>query len=167
MSYEEVLYEGYASGGVAVMVETVTDNKNRTVSDVRYVFNKHGGSLAGAGAVAYLFNKKGVLTFSKEDVDEEKLMELALEAGAEDISEEEESFEVLTDQGDLDAVREALVEAGLEPESAELAMLPATTIGLDMKGATSIAKIIEAFEDCDDVQNVWTNAEFPEDYEEE
>ncbi|MBW1712833.1 MAG: YebC/PmpR family DNA-binding transcriptional regulator [Deltaproteobacteria bacterium] len=165
VTYEEVIYEGYAPGGVAVLVEALTDNKNRTVSDVRYTFGKFGGSLGGANSVAYLFAKKGQLTFAQEGVDEEQLMETALEAGAEDVRDEDEVFEVITEPGDLESVREALTEAGMEPESAELAMIPSTTVALDAKQAASLFKLLDAFDELDDVQNVWSNAELPEGFE--
>jgi len=167
VSYEEILYEGYGPGGVAIMVETLTDNKNRTVSDVRYVFNKYHGSLGTTNSVAYMFAKKGLITLLKEDVDEERLMEVALEAGAEDIRDEDDIYEVVTKSGDLETVREALVSAGLTPESAELARIPSTTVALDEKQASSLIRLLEGFEDCDDVQNVWSNADLPEGFEEE
>lgn len=165
VTYEEITYEGYAPGGVAVMVETLTDNKNRTVSEIRFVFNKYNGSLGATNSVGYMFTKKGQLTFLAEDVDEEALMEAALEGGAEDIIDEDGIFLVMTEPGDLEPVRQALEDAGLNAESAELAQIPATTVALDEKGASSFIKFLEAMEDCDDVQNVWTNADLPEGFE--
>jgi len=165
-AFEEITYEGYAAGGVAVMVEAVTDNKKRTVSDVRYVFTRFGGSLGAANSVAYLFTNKGLITFLKDQVGEDQLMEAALEAGAEDVRVEDEVFEVLTDPGDLETVREALSQAGLEPESAELAMIPATTIKVEGRQAASLVKLLDAFDENEDVQNVWTNADLPDEIEE-
>lgn len=165
VSFEEILYEGYAPGGVALMVETLTDNKNRTVSDVRYTFNKYNGSLGAANSVAYMFTRTGLITVPKEKADEEQLMDAALEAGAEDIKDEEDVFEVLTDISDLETVRQALEVAGIEAESAEMAWLPATNVALDEKIAVSLMKILDAFDEVDDVQNVWHNAEFPDGFE--
>jgi len=165
-AFEEITYEGYAAGGVAVMVEAVTDNKKRTVSDIRYVFTRFGGSLGAANSVAYLFANKGLITFLKDQVGEDQLMEAALEAGAEDVRVEDEVYEVLTDPGDLEVVREALSQAGLEPESAELAMVPATTIKVEGRQAASLIKLLDAFDENEDIQNVWTNADLPDEIEE-
>ncbi len=166
VSFEEVIYEGYGAGGVAIMVEAMTDNTNRTVSDIRYVFNKYGGSLGASNSVAYLFSRRGLITFLKDKVDEDQLMEVALEAGAEDINDEGDVLEVVTDVGDLETVRAALDEAGLEYEGAELAWLPSTRVSLDQKQATSLVKLLDAFDEVDDVQNVWHNGDLPEGFEE-
>lgn len=162
VAYEEVVYEGYAAGGVAVMVEAVTDNKNRTVSDLRYIFNKYNGSLAATGAVKHLFSRQGLITFPKQGIDEEKLMEVALEAGAEDIRDDGQVFEVVTKPADLEPVREALEKAGLVPESAELARVASALVGVDNKQAGVVLRLLEALEEHDDVQNVWTNADLPD-----
>ncbi len=165
VTYEEVTYEGYAAGGVALLVETLTDNKNRTISDIRYIFGKYGGSLGAANSVAYLFSQKGQITFPKDKINEDSLMEAALEAGAEDIREDEDAFEVITAPNDLESVRAALVEAGLKPETADLALIPSTTVPISSKQALSLLKFVDALEDSDDVQDVWTNADWPDDLE--
>ncbi len=166
VTYEEILYEGYGPGGVAIMIESLTDNKNRTVSDVRFTLGKHNGSLGTSNSVAYMFSKKGLITVLKEGADEEALMELALEAGAEDIKDEDDIFEIITDPADLETVREAVEGAGLEIESAEQARIPSTTVALDNKAAVSFLKLLDGIEDLDDVQNFWHNAEFPEGFDE-
>ena len=167
VNYEEITYEGYAPGGVAVMVETVTDNKNRTVSEVRYVFSKHGGSMAATGAVGYMFSRKGQIEVSKDKATEEKLMEVALDAGAEDIKDEGEGFTILTAPADLENCRAALAKAGIEPDSAENAYVPSTLVAVDGKQAVSVLKFLDAMDDVDDVQHVWSNADLPEDAEAE
>lgn len=162
-NYEEVTYEGYGVGGVAVLVECMTDNRNRTVSDVRHAFSKRGGNLGTDGSVAYLFSRIGQLTFAP-GTDEDKLMEAALEAGAEDVvTNDDGSIDVQTAWEEFGAVKEALVAAGLEPENAEVTMIAATTIPLDKEGAENILGLIDHLEDLDDVQNVYTNADIPND----
>lgn len=159
---EEVRFEGYAPGGVAVMVECVTDNRNRTVSDVRYAFSKYGGNLGTDGCVSYLFSQRGVLTYPP-GTGEDRLMEAALEAGAEDVvAQEDGSFEVLAAKDDYYGVCEAMRDQGLEPEDAELTQRPASWVELDGDAAESVLKLLEALEDLDDVQNVYSNADFPE-----
>ncbi|RMF17348.1 MAG: YebC/PmpR family DNA-binding transcriptional regulator [Gammaproteobacteria bacterium] len=161
-NYEELTYEGYAPGGVAVLVESMTDNRNRTVAEVRHAFSKHGGNLGTDGSVAYLFSKKGVLSFAP-GADEEQIMEVGLEAGAEDIvTNDDGSIEVQTAPEDFEAVRDALVAAGLQPENAEVTMVPSTTVELDVETAQKVLKMIDMLEDLDDVQNVYTNADIPE-----
>jgi YebC/PmpR family DNA-binding regulatory protein len=161
--FEEILYEGYGPGGVAVMVECLTDNRNRTVADVRHAFTKFGGNLGADGSVAYLFNKVGLISFAA-DTDEDRLMELAIEAGAEDVlTNEDGSFDVLTDPGEFPGVRDALVSATLTPELAEVTMRASTTSKLDEDEASSMLKFLEMLEDLDDVQNVSSNAEIPDD----
>ena len=149
------------------MVETLTDNTNRTVSEVRYVFNKYGGSMGASNSVAYMFNRNGLVTVLKEKAEEDQLMEAALEGGADDIRDEGDIFEIVTDPSDLEPVRAAIEEAGIEAESAEMAWLPQTTVALDEKGAASMVRILDAFDEIDDVQNVWHNAEFPDNFEAE
>ena len=160
---EEVTYEGYAPGGVAVLVETVTDNRNRTVAEVRHAFGKRGGNLGTDGSVAYLFTRRGQLCFPP-GVDEERLLEVALDAGAEDlVSHEDGSVEVLTPWEEFHAVQRALEAAGLPPEDADVRMLAAVRVPLDRASAEVVLALTDALEDLDDVQNVYTNAEIPED----
>ncbi len=155
---EELVYEGYGPGGVAVLVETLTDNKNRTVAEVRHGFSKAGGNLGTAGSVAYLFTKTGVLTFAA-GADEEKIMDVALEAGAEDIvTNDDGSTEVLTDLASFGPVKDALSEAGLEAQSAEVTMLASNEVALDASGAEKLMRLVDQLEDLDDVQNVYSNA---------
>ena len=159
--YEEIQYEGYAPGGVAVLVACTTDNRNRTAGEVRHAFGKHGGNLGTEGSVAYLFEKRGVLLFP--DADEETLLEAALEAGADDIGAiPGEGIEVLTAPEKLISVREALELGGLKPQSAELVIRPLTDVTVEGEEAERVIKLLEALEDLDDVQTVYTNAEFRE-----
>ena len=159
-NYEEIRYEGYASGGVAVMVDCLTDNRNRTVSEVRHAFSKNGGNLGTDGSVAYLFSKRGILSFAPGS-DEDAIMEAALEAGAEDVlSNEDGSIDVWTKPEDINSVNEAMKIAGLEPASAEITMQAATEVQLDLEDAEKVIRLVEMLEDLDDVQNVYTNADF-------
>lgn len=159
--YENLVYEGYASGGVAVLVDCLTDNKNRTVAEVRHAFSKSGCELAASGSVAYLFERKGQLIFSSE-IDEDTLMEEALEAGAEDIiNHEDGSFEVLTSPEDFMDVKEALVEKGLQVEAGEVTMLPSTQADLEVDEAVKVLTLIDRLDDLDDTQNVYHNANIP------
>ena len=158
----ELTYEGYAPGGVAVLVQTMTDNRNRTVAEVRHAFSKGGGNLGTDGSVAYLFSKKGQLHIS-QDIDEDTVMELALDAGAEDIeSNDDGSFDVITEPADLNIVKDALITGEIAPESAEVAMIPSNYISLDMDLGEKVLKLLELLEDLDDVQDVYTNADFPD-----
>ena len=158
-NYEELTYEGYGPGGVAFFVEVMTDNKNRTVAEVRSAFNKSGGNLGTDGSVAYLFTKQGLITYSPE-VDGDKLMEAALEAGAEDLQEQDDgSYEIVTTPEEYLDVKESLVNAGLKPDSSEVTQVPATRVELDRDGAETILKLIDTLEDLDDVQNVYHNAD--------
>jgi len=162
-NYDELTYEGYGQAGVAVMVECMTDNRNRTVSDVRHAFTKCGGNLGTDGSVAYLFTKKGQVVF-EPGVDEEKVMEIALETGAEDVvAHEDGSIEVTTAPEDYLNVKEALAAAGLDVSNAEIAMIPATQSTLDEDSAASVLKLIDMLEDLDDVQNVYHNADIDDD----
>jgi len=165
VSYEEVTYEGYGAGGAAVFVESLTDNKNRTVADIRYIFGKAGGNLGESGCVAYMFDKKGYLVVEKSATDEDSLMEVALDAGAEDVREDGENFEVITEPGDFEAVREAIEQAGIAAIAAEVTMLPQTVTPVAGKEAEQMIRLMENLEDCDDVQKVYTNADLPEDME--
>lgn len=158
-NYEELTYEGYAPGGVAVLVEVMTDNRNRTVAEVRHAFNRAGGNLGTDGSVAYLFNKQGTLVFS-DQVDEEDILDVAIEAGAKDVlTQDDNSVEVATLPEDFNAVKDALIAAGFQPEMSELSMVPSTKAELDPEMAEKVLKMIDALEDLDDVQNVYTNAD--------
>lgn len=159
-AYEEILYEGYGPAGVAFLVQTLSDNRNRTASDMRYIFSRNNGSLGETGCVAWLFEQKGVITIPKEKVvlDEEKLFELVLEAGAEDLRAEEDYYEIITGPAELEAVRNYL-EGKVEIEEAELAYLPKNTVTVSGAEAENVVKLVEALEDHDDVQNVYTNFE--------
>ena len=161
--YEEVFYEGYGPGGVAILISALTDNKNRTVSELRRLFNKHGGELAEAGGVSWIFQKKGSIIFDKNNINEERLMEIALEAGAEDIKEEETAYEVITAPQDLDSVKGTFDEAGLKYSLAEISMVPQNTLRItEDKKAEQILKLMEILEDQDDVQKVYANFDIPE-----
>lgn len=158
-NYEEVTYEGYGAGGVALLVECLTDNRNRTVADVRHAFSKRGGNLGTDGSVAYLFNRRGQLTYPP-GCDEDRIIEVALEAGAEDVvSNEDGSVDVLSGWQDFGAVKAAMTAAGLTPEHAEVAMIPLTTVVPDADSAVAVIALIDQLEDLDDVQNVYTNAD--------
>lgn len=157
---EEVTYEGYGPGGVAVLVECLTDNRNRTVSEVRHAFSKHGGNLGTDGSVAYLFERKGQIFFELGAADEDALMDVALEAGAEDVvNNDDGSMEVITEWTEFVQVKEALEAAGMIPADGEVAMVPSTQALLDASGAEKIMKLIDRLEDLDDVQNVYSNAD--------
>lgn len=160
-SYEELRYEGYAPGGVAVMVDCLTDNRNRTVSEVRHAFNKHGGNLGTDGSVAFQFEKKGVINFAPGS-DEDAVMEAALEAGAEDIvTDEDGSIEVLTSPEAFEAVRDAFRTAGLEFEEAEVTQRANNLIEVDVETGRKVLNFLDVLEDLDDTQNVWSNADIP------
>jgi YebC/PmpR family DNA-binding regulatory protein len=162
-SYEEIRYEGYGPGGVAVMVDTMTDNRNRTVAEVRHAFSKFGGNLGADGSVGYLFNQVGLVSFPA-GTDEDQVMEVAIEAGAEDVLVDEEgAIEVLTDPQDFETVRVAIQAADLEPEQAEITMRASTTTVLTEKEAGSMFKLLEMLDELDDVQQVYSNADISED----
>ncbi len=158
----EIMYEGHAPGGIAVIVETATDNRNRTVAEIRHIMTKAGGSMSEAGSVAWMFERKGVITFDKEKYTEDALMEAALEAGADDLHDEGDVWEINTSMSDFAAVRDAFEAAGLEMASAELAMVPQNMIQVDAEVGAKVLRFIDALEDNDDVQNVYTNADFPD-----
>ena len=161
-NYEEVTYEGYGVNGVAILVECMTDNRNRTVAEVRHAFSKRGGNLGTDGSVAYLFTRKGQISYAP-GTDEEKLMEVALEASADDvITNDDDSIDVMTEFEDFLTVKDALVAAGLEPANAEVTMLPSTTVALDKEHAEKIIGLVDMLEDLDDVQNVYSNADIPD-----
>ena len=155
--YQTITYEGYGPGGVAVLVECLTDNRNRAASDVRVAMTRNGGSMADPGSVSYLFSRKGVIVVPKEGTDEDTVMEAVLEAGGEEVTDEGEAFEVLTEATDLVPVRTALQAAGIEYDSADVVFWPATQVEVDVDGARKILRLIDALEDSDDVQNVFTN----------
>ncbi|QSP93634.1 YebC/PmpR family DNA-binding transcriptional regulator [Marinobacter salinisoli] len=162
-NYEELTYEGYGPGGVAIFVEAMTDNRNRTVAEVRHAFNKMGGNLGTDGSVAYLFTKQGVISYGP-DVAEDKLMEAAVNAGADDLAEQEDgSFEIVTTPDQYLDVKESLVEAGLKPDNAEVTWVSSTQVPLDRDGAETILRLVDMLEDLDDVQSVYHNAEISTD----
>ena len=156
-TYEEVVYEGYGPGGAAVLVESLTDNKNRTVADIRHAFSKSGGSLGAAGCVAWMFQKKGLLVLEKNGLDEETLMEVTLDAGAEDIRDEESTFEIITALEDFEQVKKALDEKALSYIVSEITMLPQNTVKLEGKEAEQMLRLMDGLEDSDDVQKVYSN----------
>ena len=164
VNYEEIRYEGYAPGGVAVIVDTLTDNRNRTVAEVRHAFNKFGGNLGTDGSVAFMFQKLGVLSFAP-GADEDKVMEAALEAGAEDVVtfEDDGSIEVLTSPENYEAVKQAMAEAGLTPDDAEVTMRAENDVAVEGDPAKTVAKMLDMLEDLDDVQDVYHNADLPAD----
>lgn len=157
VSYEELQYEGYGPNGMAVLVEVMTDNKNRTASEVRFIFSKNGGNLGENGCVAWMFDKKGLILFNKSDVDEEKIMEIALDAGAEDIDDEADEIEIITAPSDFENIRKVFEDAGFKPVNAEVTMIPQTTVQLTGNQAVQALRLMDALEDNDDVQNVYAN----------
>ncbi len=162
VDYMEIKYEGYGPGGVALLIESMTDNKNRTVAEVRHLLNKHGGSLGESGSVAWMFDHKGIITLPKQDLTEDDLMEIALEAGAEDLQTEEDFFEITTDLDSFEKVRKALIEKNIEIENASLQWIAKNNVEVSGETAEKLLKLIESLEDNDDVQNVYTNADFAE-----
>ncbi|MFQ5692985.1 MAG: YebC/PmpR family DNA-binding transcriptional regulator [Nitrospinota bacterium] len=162
VSYEEVTYEGYGPGGVAVLVHAVTDNRNRTVAEMRNLFSKNGGNMAEAGAVGWMFEKRGVILVEADKADEDLLMELALEAGADDLQAEAGHFVITTSPEDFETVREKLAEKEIPLASAELTMVPQSSIQLDAEKARQVLKLMESLEDHDDVQDVFANFDIPD-----
>ena len=159
-NYEEIRYEGYGPVGVAVMVETLTDNRNRTVAEVRHAFSKRGGNLGTDGSVSYLFTKQGIISYAA-DADEDQIMETALESGAEDVvSGDDGSIEVITLPENFVDVKEAMIAAGLEPENADVTMTASTSVALELDDAEKVMGLVDMLEDLDDVQSVYTNADF-------
>ena len=159
----ECFYEGYGPAGIAIMVEVATDNKNRTVAEVRHLFTKHGGSLGTDGSVSWMFDRKGVITVDKAAYTEDQMMEVAMEAGADDVIDDEDVWTLQTAMADFAAVRDALESAGVTMQSAELAMVPQNLVAVDAEAAQKVIRLMEALDDNDDVQNVYANADFPED----
>lgn len=160
--WQAVTYEGYGPGGVALLIECLTDNRNRAATEVRTALNRNGGSLADAGSVAYLFNRKGVVMVPKADLGEDDVLTAVLDAGAEEVNDLDEAYEVVSEPGDLVAVRSALQQAGIDYESAETSFLPSVSVPLDEEGARKTFRLIEALEDLDDVQNVYANFDVPD-----
>lgn len=161
--YEESVLEGYGPNGVAILVDLMTDNKNRTIAELRHAFAKYNGNIGSTGCVAWMFDKKGLISFDKEKVDEDKLMEVALDAGAEDINDEGTTLEVITASNDFEAVKEALDKKGLQYIYAKISMIPQNTVKLNEKEAEQVLKLMEALEDSDDVQSVYANFDIPDD----
>src|SRR5689334_9897575 len=155
--WQTIMYEGYAPGGVAVLIECLTDNRNRAASEVRVAMTRNGGSMADPGSVSYMFNRKGVVIVPKGELTEDDVLVAVLEAGAEEVNDLGDSFEVVSEAGDLVPVRKALQEAGYDYETAESSFLPSVSVQLEAEGARKIFKLIDALEDCDDVQNVFAN----------
>lgn len=162
VNYEEITYEGYGIGGVAVLVETMTDNRNRTVAEIRHLFSKNGGNLGEAGSVAWMFDKKGLIIVDKEAKPEDELFELALEAGADDMQDDGDVFEIYTSPENFDAVHEALQKAGIELQSAEISMIPQNYIKLEGDDAKKMLKLYDALDDNDDVQHLYANFDIDE-----
>ncbi|MFI6735685.1 YebC/PmpR family DNA-binding transcriptional regulator [Nonomuraea sp. NPDC050451] len=162
--WQTIMYEGYAPGGVAVLIECLTDNRNRAASEVRVALTRNGGSLADPGSVSYMFNRKGVVIVPKQNgLDEDTVLMAVLDAGAEEVNDLGESFEVVSEAGDLVPVRKALQDAGLDYDSAESSFLPTMSVPLDEEGAKKVFRLIDALEDSDDVQNVFANFDVPDD----
>jgi YebC/PmpR family DNA-binding regulatory protein len=162
VDYQTIMYEGYGPNGVAVLVECLTDNRNRAASEVRVAMTRNGGSMADPGSVSYLFNRKGVVIVPKNGLSEDDVLGAVLDAGAEEVNDLGESFEVLSEATDLVAVRSALQEAGIDYDSADANFLPTLQVELDEEGARKIFKLIDALEDSDDVQNVFANFDVPD-----
>jgi YebC/PmpR family DNA-binding regulatory protein len=167
VSYEEISYEGYGPRGVAIIVESLTDNQNRTSAEIRNIFSKKGGNMAGQGSVSWMFTKKGFIIVNTDKADEDTLMSVAIDAGAEDMKIEEGVYEITTPISDFEQVKDALEKAGIEVESAELTMIPSSTIKLDGADAKGVLGLVELLEDHDDVQNVYANFDIPDDVLEE
>jgi YebC/PmpR family DNA-binding regulatory protein len=162
VSYEEAQYEGYGPGGAAVIIDVLTDNKNRTVGELRHLLEKHGGNLAAANAVAWMFAKKGYIVIEKAKADEEKLMSAVLDAGADDLQDDNDNWEVLSAPEAFTAVNDAVKSLGIEPTSAQVSMIPQNYVKLEGKVAQQMLKLMEALDDYDDVQHVWSNFDISE-----
>ncbi len=162
VNYEEITYEGYGPGGVALLIEAVTDNRNRTVAEIRHMFSKNGGNLGEAGSVGWLFEKKGYIVVGKAAKPEEELFDIAIEAGADDLRDDEDNFEIITSPESFDKVQEAIKSAGIEPQVAEVSMVPQTYVQLAGNDARQMLKLMEAIEDHDDVQKVYANFDIDE-----
>jgi YebC/PmpR family DNA-binding regulatory protein len=162
VSYEETTYEGYGPGGAAVIVECLTDNRNRTVGELRHLLAKNNGNLGETNSVAWMFSKKGYIVVDKKAADEEKLLNVVLEAGGDDLRDDEDSWEIITEPAAFETVRDAVKSLGIEPSSAEVAMLPQNYVKLEGKEASQMVRLMEALEEHDDVQHVWSNFDIEE-----
>jgi len=162
VTYEEATYEAYGPGGVAILIETLSDNKNRTIAEIRHIVNKHAGNMAEAGSVSWMFDSKGVIQVDAATLNEDELLELALESGAEDLVREGEYFEITTAPGDLEAVKEALETAEIEMISAEFAQVPKSVVQIAGKEASQLLRLMNGIEDQEDVQKVWANFDIPD-----
>ena len=162
VTYEEITYEGFGPKGVAIMVDVVTDNRNRATAEIRNIFSKKGGNMAGSGSVGWIFTKKGLILVKKDAADEDKVMTVALEAGAEDMSTEDEMYEITTSVADYEKVKAAIEQQGINIENAELTMVPSSTVKLDGQEAKQVLSLVDLLEDNDDVQNVYANFDVPE-----
>ena len=163
VSYEEVSYEGYGPGGVAVLIDCLTDNRNRTVADIKHLFERNGGNLGEPGCVSYMFEQKGLIAFDKDTVDEEQLFDVALEAGAEDVNEEEMEFEVVTQPSDFELVKKAIDAAGLSYAISEVTKIPKSTVKVEGKKAQQMLNLMQGIEDHDDVSHVYANFDISDD----
>lgn len=163
ISYEEIIYEAYGPGGVAILIETMTDNRNRTVADLRHLLSKNNGNLGESGSVAYMFDRKGYIVVDKKQKSEEELFEIVIENGAEDLKQDDENFEIFTEQETFEDVKKAVEDAGIEPEVAEISMIPQTYVKVEGADAKSMLKLYELIDDHEDVQNVYANFDIDED----
>jgi YebC/PmpR family DNA-binding regulatory protein len=162
VSYEEITYEGYGPGGVAMIVTALTDNRNRTVAEIRKIFSKNGGNLGESGCVAWMFHKKGLIVVDKDRVDEDELFSIALEAGAEDVRPADAMYEVITAVEDFEPVKQGITSTGIEPASSEVSLIPQTTVRLEGSQARQLLKLMDELEEHDDVQNVYANFDIPD-----
>jgi YebC/PmpR family DNA-binding regulatory protein len=162
VNYEEITYEGYGPGGVAMIVTVLTDNRNRTVAEIRKIFSKSGGNLGESGCVAWMFQKKGLIVIDKDKVDEDELFTIALEAGAEDVRPADAMYEVITSVEDFEPVKQGITSKGIEPASSEVSLLPQTTVRLEGSQARQLLKLMDELEEHDDVQNVYANFDIPD-----
>ena len=162
VNYEEVSYEAYGPGGVAVLISCLTDNKNRTVADLKHIFDRHGGALGEPGSVSWIFVKKGLIVLDEDKADEEKIMEIALDAGAEDVRQSGSQFEVVMEPSDFEAVKKAFDDAKIPYSLSEITMIPQNTVRLEGKKAEQVLNLIEALEDNDDINNVYANFDIPD-----
>jgi YebC/PmpR family DNA-binding regulatory protein len=162
MSFEEVSYEAYGPGGVALLIDCLTDNKNRTVADLKYIFDRHGGNIGSPGCVSWIFEKKGVIAFDKGKIEEEKLLDVALDAGAEDVSQSGDQFEVVMKPNDFEKIKKAFDSLGIKYSLAEISMIPQNTVHLEGKKAEQMLNLMEALEDNDDINHVYANFDIPD-----
>jgi len=162
VNYEEITYEGYGPGGVAMIVTVLTDNRNRTVAEIRKIFSKNGGNLGESGCVAWMFQKKGLIVVDKDRIDEDELFTIALEAGAEDVRPADAMYEVITSVEDFEPVKQGITSKGIEPASSEVSLLPQTTVRLEGSQARQLLKLMDELEEHDDVQNVYANFDIPD-----